>query len=231
MWLTVGRLWLRTTEGLILTLLLCRITHTHTHAQFRSCTHVTDEFVQNCRHVDSGFVFQDYLLHTRCHLVCNFFTFILFLGRLTYFLCSSSSCSYQQKSISVFSQSKIELLEAYLHVRSPTRVLSNDTHTMEKRKHVFSPRTYRLLFPSQQQKKKMIERRVFERECRWSKWERKWREEDTQALKDEGNTCRFMFCSVFERQSVLSKMGQVERERQAEPGGIRTYCKPLWFVE
>lgn len=141
-------------------------THTHTHAQFRSCTHVTDEFVQNCRHVDSGFVFQDYLLHTRCHLVCNFFTFILFLGRLTYFLCSSSSCSYQQKSISVFSQSKIELLEAYLHVRSPTRVLSNDTHTMEKRKHVFSPRTYRLLFPSQQQKKKMIERRVFERECR-----------------------------------------------------------------
>lgn len=168
--------------------------------------------------------------YTRCHLVCNFFTFILFLGRLTYFLCSSSSCSYQQKSISVFSQSKIELLEAYLHVRSPTRVLSNDTHTMEKRKHVFSPRTYRLLFPSQQQKK-MIERRVFERECRWSKWERKWREEDTQALKDEGNTCRFMFCSVFERQSVLSKMGQVERERQAEPGGIRTYCKPLWFVE
>lgn len=91
--------------------------------------------------------------YTRCHLVCNFFTFILFLGRLTYFLCSSSSCSYQQKSISVFSQSKIELLEAYLHVRSPTRVLSNDTHTMEKRKHVFSPRTYRLLFPSQQQKK------------------------------------------------------------------------------
>lgn len=87
-----------------------------------------------------------------------------------------------------FFQSKIEILQAYLHVRPHTRAHKRHTHT-QRHTDPHSPWTCLLLFPCQQQKKQ----------------KKRLKREMKGVLKGGNWKRRDMHSCVFERQSSLSK--------------------------